>query len=108
MEEIKMSGMMKRLLQEDDFDNWKVLPVLEKTDRQHIYTGDYRLLEHIGSGRWLERERGGFNELTAVAERNNKEGYRTKLTEAEILERTRCTVMGKNSKQLFQLAQMVK
>jgi hypothetical protein len=85
---------MKRLLDEGILEeDWKVLPVLSVAERRHTQTGEHRLMEHIGKGRWLERSRGPLKAMQQQADQNNKEGYHTPLKKEEVTERERFSVM---------------
>lgn len=88
-------SQFKKLLDEDGNENfWRVLPVLYQIGpRQHAYSGEYRLMEHIGRGRWLERQVGGKRELEILCTQHNKEDYHTPLTNEEVIERERFSVM---------------
>jgi len=85
-------GMMKRLLAEAILEaDWQVLPVVPYEGR--YLDPRYRLMEHIGKGRWVERSRGTLKALQAQADQNIKEGYHTVLKPEEIVERERFSVM---------------
>ena len=91
-------SMMKRLIEEesDIFEaDWRVLPVVEQaSERRHRVDGtQHRLMEHIGKGRWIERKRGAFKEMTALCNQYNKENYHTPKSKDEVSEVKRFSLM---------------
>jgi hypothetical protein len=72
----------KRLLEaSQEWERWKVLPILVRSSgRRHGYPGTgptHRLMEQIAKDRWVERMAGGYGEMLAMADRNNKLGIAT-------------------------------
>lgn len=80
---------------EGEDPSWAAIPTLinDYSRRAHAYTGSYRLMEHVGRGRWMERDTGSFKDMQGLADKRNKEGYVTPLTPAEQSEVSRFSIM---------------